>query len=116
MTPPLSPSCPPNTATLSPTWHPNTSSNADLNISSRNLSKKHNKRDSKISVATNSSVKNHREYLDSLQTPTHDMVERISSIQEKKEVDTIKKRLSEDHGELSSEEREKAAELIQRNY
>jgi hypothetical protein len=61
-------------------------------------------------------VKSHKEYLDSLQTPTHDMVERISSVQEKKEVETIKKRLNENHGELSSEERVKAAELIQRNY
>lgn len=116
MTPPLSPSRPPDTGALSPTLHPNFNSNADPNISSRDLSKKHSKQDSKVSVATSSSVRSHKEYLDSLQTPTHDMVERISSIQEKKEVDAIKKRLSEDHGELSSEEREKAAELIQRNY
>jgi hypothetical protein len=104
-------------ATLSPTSNPNSdpSSNADLNTS-RNLNKEHTKCDSKVSITTKSSVKSHKEYLDSLQTPTHDMVGRISSIQEKKEAETIKKRLSADHGELSSEEREKAAELIQRNY
>jgi hypothetical protein len=118
MTPPLSPDGPPDARTLSPTSNLHPSSNADLlsPSSSRNLSKKHSQRDSKVSVATNSSVKSHKEYLDSLQTPTHEMVERISSIQEKKEVDAIKKRLSEDHGDLSSDEREKAAELIQRNY
>ncbi len=116
MTPLLSPSRPPDTGTLRPTSNPNFSSNANLNIPSRELSKKHSKQDSKVSVATSSSVKSHKEYLNSLQTPTHDMVERISSIQEKKEVEAIKKRLSEDHGELGSEERERAAELIQRNY
>lgn len=104
-------------ATISPTSNPNSnpSSNADLSTS-RNLNKQHTKCDSKVSIATKSSVKSHKEYLDSLQTPTHDMVERISSVQEKKELETIKKRLNEDHGELSSEERVKAAELIQRNY
>jgi hypothetical protein len=118
MTPPLSPSRPPDTGTLSPTsnTNPNPSSTANLTIPSRDLSKKHSKQDSEVSVATNSSVKSHKEYLDSLPTPTHDMVERITSIQEQKEVNAIKKRLSADHGDLSSDEREKAAELIQRNY
>jgi hypothetical protein len=120
MPPPLSPSRPPEIATLSPTsspyLNPNPSTKPAPNISSRDLSKKHSKQDSKVSVSTNSSVKSHKEYLDSLKTPTHDMVERIASIQEKKEVEAIKKRLSEDHADLDSEERERAAELIQRNY
>jgi hypothetical protein len=44
------------------------------------------------------------------------MVQRISSVQEQKEMETIKKKLTEDHGDLSNEERERAAGLIQRNY
>lgn len=117
MTPPLSPSRPPDTGVTSPTLSPNPNpSSTPADIASQSLSKKHSKRDSRVSVATNSSVKSHKEYLDSLVTPTHEMVERISSVQEQKEVETIRRRLSEDHGELSSEERERAANLIQRNY
>jgi len=117
MTPPLSPSHPPGSGVTSPTLIPNLNpSSAPADVVSQSLSKKHNKRDSKVSVATNSSAKSHQEYLDSLVTPTHEMVERINSLQEQKEVETIRRRLSEDHGELSSEERERAANLIQRNY
>jgi hypothetical protein len=116
MTPSLSPSRPPDAGVTKLTSSPLPNPNAELSIASQNLSKKHSKRDSKASVATNSSVKSHKEYLDSLVTPTHEMVERISSLQEQKEVETIKKKLSEDHGELSNEERERAAALIQRNY
>jgi len=37
-------------------------------------------------------------------------------VQEHKEEEAIMKRLSEEHGELSEEERRKAAGIIQRNY
>jgi hypothetical protein len=44
------------------------------------------------------------------------MVDRISEVQERKESEVILRRLSEEHGDMSSEERRKAAAIIQRNY
>lgn len=84
-------------------------------------SKRKAKRDSKISVATANSTRSHKEYIDGLETPTPEMVSRIGDVQERKEVETIQKRLSfqteNGHPTLLSEgEREKAAQLIQRNY
>lgn len=76
----------------------------------------HRRHDSKVSVDSNSSRKSHREYLDSLVAPTQEMVERISEVQERKEEEVALKRLSEEHRDLSSEERAKAAAIIQRNY
>ncbi|PQE20392.1 IQ calmodulin-binding motif protein [Rutstroemia sp. NJR-2017a BBW] len=75
-------------------------------------------RQSHISVSTQGSAKNHKEYLDRLEMPSKEEIERIAHVQEQKEVETIKKRLSEsgDKGEGSEEDRKKAAELIQRNY
>jgi len=72
------------------------------------------KRDSKISVSTGSSTQSssHQEYLDSLEVPSPNTVQRIGEIQEKKE-EEIMQRLS---GDLDHEEREKAANMIQRNY
>ncbi|KAL2063493.1 hypothetical protein VTL71DRAFT_5298 [Oculimacula yallundae] len=70
------------------------------------------KRDSKISVSTAGSSRSHQEYLDSLEVPTPTTVQRIAAVQERKEKE-IMQRLSE---EENSVEREKAANLIQRNY
>jgi hypothetical protein len=76
------------------------------------------KKDSKLSVATGNSARSHKDYIDSLATPTPDEVRKIGEAQERKEVEVIKKRLSmqADNGGLNDEERQKAAELIQRNY
>lgn len=79
----------------------------------RSSSTHRKKRDSKISVSTGSSARSsHQEYLDSLEVQTQEMVQRIGEIQERKE-EVIMQRLS---GELNHEEREKAANLIQRSY
>ena len=48
--------------------------------------------------------------------PSKAELERISTLQEHKEEEAIMKRLSEDHAEMSEEERVQAAALIQRNY
>jgi len=74
---------------------------------------------SKVSVSTKNSIKSnrsHKEYLDSLVPPSQETLTRISTVQEHKEEEAIMKRLSEEHGELSEEERRKAAGIIQRNY
>jgi hypothetical protein len=88
---------------------------------------------SKVSVATHSSRRSHKEYLDTLMCPTPEQVERISDVQTQKEKEisqkrlsgvvqpqkekeVSQKRLSGNYGELDNEERERAAELIQRNY
>ncbi|PQE22988.1 IQ calmodulin-binding domain-containing protein [Rutstroemia sp. NJR-2017a WRK4] len=75
-------------------------------------------RQSHVSVSTQGSAKDHKEYLDRLEMPSKEEIERIAHVQEQKEVETIKKRLSEsgNEGEGSEEDRKKAAELIQRNY
>ncbi len=69
--------------------------------------------DSKVSVNT---VRSHQDYLDSLKTPTEEEIRRISSIQEAREEENIRKRISMDNPGLSDVERTKAASLIQRNY
>jgi hypothetical protein len=69
---------------------------------------------SKVSVATHSSRRSHKKYLDTLMCPTPQQVERISDVQTQKEKEISQKRLSGNYGELDSEERERAAELIQR--
>lgn len=79
----------------------------------------HSKHDSKVSIATKASTRStrsHQEYLDSLEVPCKEELERISTLQEHKEEEAIMKRLSEDHAGLSEEERIRAAALIQRNY
>lgn len=100
---------------------PNIYPSSSLNPSgqeSRNPS--HSKHDSKLSIATKSSIRStrsHKEYLDSLEVPCKAELERISTLQEHKEEEAIMKRLSEDHySGLSEAERIKAAQLIQRNY
>ncbi|TVY49810.1 IQ domain-containing protein [Lachnellula occidentalis] len=74
---------------------------------------RHSRSDSKFSI---SSAKSHREYIDSLMTPTRDMVEHISEVQQKKEGEVMKKNLRENNPGLNEDERAKAAGLIQRNY
>jgi hypothetical protein len=78
---------------------------------------RHN-RQSHISVSTQALAKSHKEYLDRLEMPSKEEIERIAQVQEEKEVEAIKKRLSErgEKREGSEEDRRKAAELIQRNY
>jgi hypothetical protein len=79
----------------------------------------HSKHDSKVSIATKTSIRStrsHQEYLDSLEVPCKADLERISTLQEHKEEQAIMKRLSEDHAGLSEGERIRAAALIQRNY
>ena len=79
----------------------------------------HSKHESKVSIAAKASIRptrSHQEYLDSLEVPCKEELVRISTLQEHKEEEAIMKRLSEDHAELSEEERAKAAALIQRNY
>lgn len=72
--------------------------------------------DSKVSINTCTSTRSHQAYLDSLVPPSQEEIERISSVQEVKEEQMIQKRLSMDHPDLSDEEKQKAASLIQRNY
>ena len=79
----------------------------------------HAKHDSKVSIATKSSVRStrsHKEYIDSLEVPCKEELARISTLQERKEEEHIMRRLSQDHGGLSEEERIRAAALIQRNF
>lgn len=76
----------------------------------------HSKHESKVSVSTVRSHQSHQEYLDSLQTPSHEMVEQISRVQEKKEGEVMQRNLRENKGDLSEQERARAAGLIQRNY
>jgi hypothetical protein len=83
---------------------------------SSNISIQSGRHDSKVSVNTNTSVRSHQEYLDSLIPPTEEEIKRISSVQEAKEEEIIRKRISIENPELSDEERTKAAALIQRNY
>jgi hypothetical protein len=73
----------------------------------------HNRHDSKISISINRS---HQEYMDSLIPPSRDELERINTVQEHKEEETIMKRLSEENGSLSEGQKQKAAAIIQRNY
>ncbi|CZT09453.1 uncharacterized protein RAG0_14217 [Rhynchosporium agropyri] len=69
--------------------------------------------DSKISISTGASSRSsHQDYLNSLEVPTTEMVQRIAEVQERKE-EEIMQRLS---GVVNHEEREKAAGVIQRNY
>jgi hypothetical protein len=83
---------------------------------SSNISLQSGRHGSKLSVNTNTSARSHQDYLDSLVPPTEEEIKRISSVQEAKEEEIIKKRISMDNPELSDEERTKAAALIQRNY
>ncbi|KAK2625553.1 hypothetical protein QTJ16_004865 [Diplocarpon rosae] len=85
-------------------------------VSNTASSPHYKKRDSKISVSTGSSAQSHQEYLDSLEVPSPAMVEQIGRIQERQEREIIKKHMSEENDKLNDEEREKAANLIQRNY
>jgi hypothetical protein len=83
---------------------------------SSNISLQNGRHDSKVSVNTNTSMRSHKEYLDSLIPPTDEERKHISSVQEAKEEEIIRKRISMENPELSDEERTKAAALIQRNY
>ncbi len=83
---------------------------------SSNISLQSGRHDSKVSVNTNTSLRSHKEYLDSLIPPTKEEIKHISSVQEAKEEEIIRKRISMVNPELSDEERTKAAALIQRNY
>ena len=77
------------------------------------------KHDSKVSLATKTSIRSargHQEYLDSLVPPTQEVLERISTVQERKEEEGMMKRLSEDGAGLTDEERARAAGIIQKNY
>jgi hypothetical protein len=60
-------------------------------------------------------VRSHKDYLDSLIPPTQEEIRHIASIQEAREEELIRKRMSMDNPE-SDDERAKAAALIQRNY
>jgi hypothetical protein len=71
---------------------------------------------SKVSVNTSTSVRSHQEYLDSLIPPTGEEIKRIGSVQEAKEEEIMKKRMSLDNPDRRHEERTKAAAMIQRNY
>lgn len=77
------------------------------------------RRDSRASTAGSTRSlelqRSHQEYLDSLIPPTRKEAARISSIQESKEVEVIKKNLGMGTN-LTEDEKEKAAGLIQRNY
>jgi len=83
---------------------------------SSNISLKGGRHDSKVSVNTNTSVRSHQEYLDSLVPPTEEEMERIGRVQEAKEEEIIRRRISTENLGLSDEEKTKAAALIQRNY
>ncbi|KAF4636683.1 hypothetical protein G7Y89_g1401 [Cudoniella acicularis] len=99
--------------------NPTSSSRASFDASHTNTPRtaRHSKEISTVSLASKaSSVRSHKEYLDSLEMPTQQMVERISEVQQQKESENIKRRLSVDHPDLSAAERERAASLIQRNY
>jgi hypothetical protein len=82
-------------------------------ISSTHSHSHHAKHDSIFSI---SSTKSHKKYIDSLETPTHEMVEKISSVQEKKEGEVMQRNLEENNPGLNEEERARAAGLIQRSY
>ncbi|RDL33115.1 Uncharacterized protein BP5553_08554 [Venustampulla echinocandica] len=74
---------------------------------------------STFSIDTKTSVRTSRsrqEYMDSLEMPTREMVERINNVQEQKEEEGIRRRLSVDKPDLNDEEKARAARLIQRNY
>jgi hypothetical protein len=83
---------------------------------SSNISLHSGRYDSKVSVNTNTSIRSHKEYLDSLIPPTEEEMKHIGSVQEAKEEEIMRKRISMDNLGLSDEERKKAAALIQRNY
>lgn len=72
--------------------------------------------DSKVSVSTSTSIRSHQEYLDSLIPPTEEEIKQISSVQEAKEEEIMRKRMSLGNPDLSDKERAKAASMIQRNY
>jgi len=75
--------------------------------------------DSKLSIATKHSVKSnfkHQEYLDTLVPPCREESERINKVQEEKEEEVIMRRLSTENGDMTEEQRHKAAAVIQRNY
>ena len=75
------------------------------------------KHESKVSIATSiRSTRSHQEYLDSLIPPTQEMLEKISTVQARKEEEGIQKRWSEDSAGLSEAERARAAGIIQKNY
>lgn len=91
----------------------------------------HHRHDSKVSVNTEHSSKSqreaHKEYLDSLPVPSHEMSERIAEVQEHNEAKILERRIAEEgnvmdmngtteYSALDQVEREKATRLIQRNY
>lgn len=96
--------------------HNSTNSDHKHTPSTTSISHHSKRHDSKFSVSTADSVRSHKEYLDSLEVPTLDMVEHIAEIQERKEEEIMAKRLSQENGTLNPEERTKAAQVIQRNY
>jgi hypothetical protein len=76
------------------TLSPYPASSNTLNLKSQTTSRTsthrshHGKRDSMVSVSSDfstSTAKSHKDYLDSLVAPTHEMVEHISEAQEQKE-------------------------------
>jgi hypothetical protein len=89
-------------------------------LPSRSNSVPSSRHNSKVSVISHSSARSHQEYLDSLIPPTKEQYRQIEMVQERKEEEIIKKRLSVENSEvwqgLNDEERIKAAGLIQRNY
>lgn len=84
-----------------------------LPVSEKSLDGRH---DSKVSVNTPTNTRSHQAYLDSLVPPSQEEIARIRSVQEAKEEDIIKKRLSIDESNMSDVERQRAAGTIQRNY
>ncbi|QSZ37484.1 hypothetical protein DSL72_008582 [Monilinia vaccinii-corymbosi] len=70
---------------------------------------------SRLSISSKASSKSHQEYINSLTMPPLEVLQKISHVQEQKEVEAIAKRLGDDP-DLSENERRKAAILIQRNY
>jgi hypothetical protein len=98
---------------------PHTPLASDLSLRSSRSPSHHVRHDSKISIASKSSItsnRSHQEYLDSLVVPKQEMVERIREVQERNEKAIMMRRLSEEQGEMSTEQRSKAAAVIQRNY
>lgn len=74
---------------------------------------------STVSVDTKTSVRTARsrqEYMDSLEVPTREMVERINDVQEQKEEESMRRRMAVDDVDLNDPEKVRAAGLIQRNY
>jgi len=74
------------------------------------------KHSSRGSIDSTGSTRSHQEYLDSLIPPSQEEIQRIARVQEAKEEEIAKRKLSVDDVGMNDEERAKAASLIQRNY